>query len=84
MATCLAPIATSHGDMPEASLNGYVVDFYITISEKDLKRLFIIKHVVDCSHHHLAILLHVLLVLHSLQCLHDGLNDEATVLQAEL
>lgn len=47
MTTCLAPIATSHGDMPEASLNGYVVDFYITISEKDLKRLFIIKHVVD-------------------------------------
>jgi hypothetical protein len=70
--------------MTEASLNGYVVDFYITISEEELKCLFIIKHIVDCSHHHLTILLNILLVLHSLLCLHDGLNDEATVLQAEL
>ena len=68
-------------NMTEASLNGYVVDFYITIREEDLKCLFIIKHIVDSSHHHLAILLRVLLILHSLQCLHDGLNNEATVLQ---
>lgn len=45
---------TAHGDMTEASLNGYVVDFYITIREGNLKCLFIIKHVVDCSHHHRA------------------------------
>ena len=57
-----------------SSLYGYVVDFNITIREEDLKRLFVVKHVVDCSHHHLAVLLHVLLILHSLQCLHDGLN----------
>ena len=35
MATCLAPVATPHGDMTEASFNGYVVDFYITISEEE-------------------------------------------------
>lgn len=57
MATSLAPVATSHSDMTEASLNGYVVDCHITIREENLKRLFVIKHVVDGSHHHLTILL---------------------------
>ena len=35
MTTSLAPVATPHDDMTEASLNGYVVDFYITISEEE-------------------------------------------------
>ena len=39
MAISLAPVATSHNDMTEASLNGYVVDFYITIREENLSML---------------------------------------------
>ena len=35
MATSLAPVATPHSDMTEASLNGYVEDSYITISEEE-------------------------------------------------
>lgn len=39
MATSLALVATPHDDMTEASLNGYVMDFYITIREEDLDAL---------------------------------------------
>ena len=46
MATSLAPVATSHGNMTEASLNGYVVDFNISIFEEELECLFVIKHIV--------------------------------------
>ena len=83
MAAGLAPVATPHGYVAEASLDGYVVDFNITIREEYLERLLVIKHVVDSSHHHLAILLHVLLILHSLQGLHDGLNDRTTIFKTE-
>lgn len=84
MTASLAPITATHGDMSEASLDGYVVNLNIAIREEDLEGFNVIKHIVDSSHHHLAIFFVLLLVLLFLQCLHDGLNDEATVLQAEL
>ena len=47
MAAGLAPVATPHGNVAEASLDSYVVDFNITIREEYLERLLVIKHVVD-------------------------------------